>query len=319
MDKSNRHKKTPVRPGTEVSGVNNLEDSHVIENTTATTNVIPFRKAELLLIEKDGEAFVPMKPIVEGMGLDWGTQFRKLQGGRFSSTVVEMTMVALDGKEREMTCIPLRKLAGWLMSVHPGKIKDVEVKQRVIDYQNECDDVLWAYWSEKLKSQQPAIHTGLTPQQQRHIQQQVAVLAKQPGNSFAAVYSSIKDRFMVGSYKDVRPESYAALCHFLGSEPLEGEWLGQQEAVAHSNPGGIELNADETQDLYLIMCHLGRLVDMHPTFHKVGSALSSPMLIEAFTNLYDVQSHWNRLKRTKGESLAKIHQARMSRYERASA
>lgn len=284
------------------------------ENTTAKTNVIPFRKAELLLVEKDGEAFVPMKPIVEGMGLDWKGQHEKLKGDRFKSVMEEISTTGSDGKQYVMSCLPLRKLAGWLMSIHPGKIKNPEVKQRVIAYQNECDDVLWAYWSEKLKAQQPAIHAGLTPLQQRHIQQQVAVLAKQPGNSFAAVYSSIKDRFMVGSYKDVRSESYAALCHFLGSEPLEGEWLGQQESAAPANPGGIQLNADETQDLYLIMCHLGRLVDMHPTFHKVGSALSSPMLIEAFTNLYDVQSHWSRLKRTKGESLAQIHQQRMSRH-----
>lgn len=284
------------------------------ENITATTNVIPFRKAELLLIEKDGEAFVPMKPIVEGMGLDWKTQHRKLQGGRFNTCMVEMTIqLKGDTQRREFSCLPLRKLAGWLMSIHPAKVRD-SIRESVIAYQNECDDVLWAYWSEKLKAQQPAIHAGLTPQQQRHIQQQVAVLAKQPGNSFAAVYSSIKDRFMVGSYKDVRSENYAALCHFLGSEPLEGEWLGQQESTAPANHGGIELNADETQDLYLIMCHLGRLVDMHPTFHKVGSALSSPMLIEAFTNLYDVQSHWSRLKRTKGESLAQIHQQRMSRH-----
>lgn len=50
------------------------------DNSTAVSTVIPFRSAKLLLVERDGQPFVPMKPVVEGMGLDWKTQYRKLQG-----------------------------------------------------------------------------------------------------------------------------------------------------------------------------------------------------------------------------------------------
>jgi len=90
-----------------------------------------------------------MKPIAEGMGLNWKTQYRKLAAGRFASTMVMMTMVAQDGKAREMACLPLHKLAGWLMSIHPAKVRE-PIRESVIAYQSECDDVLWAYWNDGL-------------------------------------------------------------------------------------------------------------------------------------------------------------------------
>ena len=53
-----------------------------------------------------------------------------------------------DGKSRALTCIPIRKVAAWLTTIEPGKIKNPEVRARVIQYQNECDDVLWQYWND---------------------------------------------------------------------------------------------------------------------------------------------------------------------------
>ena len=118
-----------------------------MNNSTAVSNVIPFRSAKLLLVDQAGEPFVPMKPVVEGMGLDWGTQFRKLQAGRFNSVIVMMTTTGTDGKSYEMSCLPLRKLAGWLMSIHASKVRP-ELRDGVIAYQNECDDALWSYWNQ---------------------------------------------------------------------------------------------------------------------------------------------------------------------------
>jgi len=108
---------------------------------------VSFHGDELALIDHDGEPFVAMRPVVEGMGLDWKSQWRRLSGERFSSSVVEMTTVAQDGKPREMTCLPLRKLTGWLLTVNANKVNPV-IKDKIIAYQNECDDALWDYWTE---------------------------------------------------------------------------------------------------------------------------------------------------------------------------
>ena len=33
--------------------------------------IVPFNNANLTMIEHNGQPYIPMKPIVEGMGLDW--------------------------------------------------------------------------------------------------------------------------------------------------------------------------------------------------------------------------------------------------------
>ena len=115
--------------------------------TTLTQIAVPFHNAELYLVEHDGQPYTPMKPIVDGIGLDWGSQFVKLKQ-RFASTIVEITIVANDGKDRLMTCLPVKKLFGWLMTISPNKVKP-ELRDTVIKYQEECDDVLWDYWTKK--------------------------------------------------------------------------------------------------------------------------------------------------------------------------
>ncbi|HGJ5904452.1 MAG TPA: phage antirepressor N-terminal domain-containing protein, partial [Arsenophonus apicola] len=82
-----------------------------MNNALSTINV-SFYGDDLYVVNYNNEPYVPMKPIVEGMGLDWKSQFVKIKQ-RFKSTMVEITMVAGDGKERSMICLALRKLAGW--------------------------------------------------------------------------------------------------------------------------------------------------------------------------------------------------------------
>ena len=115
---------------------------------------VPFRGATLFVVDKDGEPYAPMRPIVEGMGLAWQPQHEKLKAERFSSTITEMVTVAQDGKQREMTCMPVRKLAGWLMTISPNKVKP-ELRDKILAYQNECDDVLWRHWSGQARQAAP--------------------------------------------------------------------------------------------------------------------------------------------------------------------
>lgn len=128
------------------------------ESSRAIT--VPFHGSELYVVEHNGQPYTPMKPIVTAMGLDWGSQFRKVAANEArwgvlelripsAATVVDSTIVgSADGKSRELTCIPVRKVAAWLATVEPGKVKNPDVRSRVVMYQNECDDVLWQYWNE---------------------------------------------------------------------------------------------------------------------------------------------------------------------------
>lgn len=43
---------------------------------------VQFYEDTIYYVEKDGEQYVPMKAIVENMGLDWASQYTKLINAR---------------------------------------------------------------------------------------------------------------------------------------------------------------------------------------------------------------------------------------------
>lgn len=106
---------------------------------------VPFYEDTVVLVDSGNEPFVSMKPIVVNMGLSWQGQHEKLME-KFGPTVREILTVAEDGKQRGMLCLPLKKLPAWLYSISPNKVKP-EIRDKIIRYQNECDDALWDYWS----------------------------------------------------------------------------------------------------------------------------------------------------------------------------
>lgn len=87
------------------------------------------------------------------MGIDWKGQHAKLTANNARWSMEEISTVAQDGKQRQMTCLPLRKLHGWMAGIHANKIikadkaKQACVREAIIAYQNECDDELWRHWS----------------------------------------------------------------------------------------------------------------------------------------------------------------------------
>lgn len=116
---------------------------------------VAFHGDTVVLVGKDGEPYVAMKPVVANMGLDWKSQHAKL-GEKFGSVMAEITTTGVDGKQYGMTCLPLRKLAAWLYSISPNKVAP-ELRDKVVQYQEECDEVLWNYWSKGVATRPGAV------------------------------------------------------------------------------------------------------------------------------------------------------------------
>lgn len=146
--------------------------------TTLTQIAVPFHNAELYLVEHNGQPYTAMRPIVENMGLDWKAQLVKIKQ-RFSSVVGEITTTGKDGKQYLMLCLPLKKLFGWLMTISPNKVKP-ELRDTVIKYQEECDDVLWDYWTKGQAINQR--HT-ISPEQQHELHE---IVSSRTGSNVAA-------------------------------------------------------------------------------------------------------------------------------------
>lgn len=238
--------KKPQCGNTEASEINAVidqENNVMGDNSTAASSVIPFRSAKLLLVERDGQPFIPMKPVVEGMGLDWKSQHTKLQGGRFNSVMVMITTTGADGKQYEMACLPLRKLAGWLMSIHASKVRP-ELRDGVIDYQNECDDALWSYWN-----QGRAVNHRETNQSMTLLGQTIGTdgfhmlgaivkgkVAALPvpiqRRATAKIWSQVHAAFGVRSAADIPAEHLDGARNFIAAYAVvEGEFLPKREQV----------------------------------------------------------------------------------------
>lgn len=120
---------------------------------------VPFYGTELHVVEHGGQPYTPMKSIVEGMGLTWHGQHAKMKANARRWGILELRIPSPGGAQT-MICAPLRKLPGWLASIEPGKVKDVAARDRVVQYQLECDDVLWQHWQEGLRPRANPLRTG---------------------------------------------------------------------------------------------------------------------------------------------------------------
>jgi len=106
---------------------------------------VPFHNDTLGLVGKDNEPFVAMRSIAANMGLDWASQYTKLKANSERWGVVNIATPSLGGMQ-DTVCIPLRKVAAWLYSISPKKVAP-ELRDKIIQYQEECDEVLWNHWT----------------------------------------------------------------------------------------------------------------------------------------------------------------------------
>ena len=115
---------------------------------------INFNNQQLLTVEKDGIKYVAVKPICDSLGLDWASQFTKIKSNEvLEPTIVFITTVAEDGKNREMVCLPIDMINGWLFTISPSKVSE-EIRPVVLYYQRECYRALFEFWN-KPKEQEP--------------------------------------------------------------------------------------------------------------------------------------------------------------------
>ncbi|EOT1277896.1 phage antirepressor N-terminal domain-containing protein [Escherichia coli] len=204
--------------------------------TAVSTINVPFHGAELYVVNHNGEPYTPMKPIVEGMGMTWQSQHRKLME-RFKTCIIEM-MIQLPGdtQRRLVICLALRKLAGWLQTISPNKVRP-EIRDKVIQYQEECDDVLYEYWTKghvvNPRKAKKALPGKITTEQQEAIKQLVmsrgqSLPKEKQVKAMITMWSSLKSHFGC-SYKEISEEQFTEALSLAARIPLEGEFIGKSK------------------------------------------------------------------------------------------
>ena len=93
----------------------------------------------------DGTIHVPVRPICELLGVNWAGQYRRIN--RDTVLAEEVRSIAVATREgdrvvtREMQCLPLDYVSGFLFGINADRVKP-ELKERVVRYQRECYKVL---------------------------------------------------------------------------------------------------------------------------------------------------------------------------------
>ena len=75
-----------------------------------TKTLVTVNSVAIQIIDEGVEKLVPVKPICEALEINYSTQVEKIKEHPIlSSTIPLRGIVAADGKEREMLCLPLQE------------------------------------------------------------------------------------------------------------------------------------------------------------------------------------------------------------------
>lgn len=119
--------------------------------TANELTTIDFHGATLIARRGDtpAETLVAMKPIVEGMGLQWEKQRIKLAGHPVLAPALRVVPFASAGGPQDTVALPLTRLNFWLATVNPNKVPNLETRAKILAYQEECADVLFGHFFRK--------------------------------------------------------------------------------------------------------------------------------------------------------------------------
>ncbi|WP_421531963.1 phage antirepressor N-terminal domain-containing protein [Lelliottia amnigena] len=191
---------------------------------------VPFHGDTLYLVNFNGEPHVPMKTVVEGMGLAWQPQHEKLKT-RFNKGITEI-VIPTKGGVQSMTCLAFRKFAGWLHTINVGKVRP-ELREKVALYQDECDDVLYEYWT---KGEVKNHRKKTTVDERTPLRDAVNMLVGKKGLRYDDAYNMVHQRFAIDSIDELSLEQIPLAVEYVHRVVLEGEFIGKQQELRLSAP-----------------------------------------------------------------------------------
>lgn len=206
--------------------------------TSLTQMTVPFHNAELYIVEFNGQPYTPMKPIVDGMGLTWQSQHRKLTENHGRWGIIKMMIPTL-GDLQEMVCLPLRKLLAWLTTISPSKVKP-ELRDTVIKYQEECDDVLWDYWTKG-----KAVNPRTTKKERVPLKDAVNMLVgKAKFLNYSDAYKLVHHRFNVEHIDEIPHDQLPLAVEYV--HHLMGEYIPKVDRLEDEELQALKLLDSET-------------------------------------------------------------------------
>lgn len=127
---------------------------------------VPFMGGHIETVLINGEPNVVIRPALDAMGLDADSQLKKLKRKSWATTVMT-TVVADDGKVREMATVNLDTWSMLLANIDEHRVSEM-ARPLVVDYQQKSARALREFWT-----QGGAINPAATDEQLDALEQQI--------------------------------------------------------------------------------------------------------------------------------------------------
>lgn len=111
-----------------------------------TFEVVPFHEHQILTVREGEVILVPLKPMTEQLGLSWAGQLERVKRHPVLSQGIRVTLIPSHGGMQESTCLTLEMVPGYLATIQSERIKDSAVRDRVVLFQSEAFQALFAYF-----------------------------------------------------------------------------------------------------------------------------------------------------------------------------
>ena len=146
-----------------------------------------------------------LRPIVENIGLDWAAQYSRIKRHPVLSTsvVVMTTQMPGDDQQRNVFCLPLSMLNGWLFGVDVNRVRE-EIRPKLIRYQTECFEVLAQHFMPAQRPHNPALdYDRISPAQAQDLKELVHSVVDAKVQGFAETWARLHKKFRVNSYLEL--------------------------------------------------------------------------------------------------------------------
>ncbi|TMQ42880.1 antirepressor [Haemophilus influenzae biotype aegyptius] len=245
-----------------------------------STQTVSFNNQSLITIEQNGVHYVAMKPICENIGLAWEPQVLRIKRDEvLSQGMIVMIMVAEDGKKREMICLPIEYLNGWLFGIDINRCKP-EIRGTLIKYKKECYQALHDYWFNGKAERKTTVddRTGL--------RNAVNMLVSKKGLIYSEAYHLIHQRFNVESIEDLTLEQLPEAVEYVHRIILEGELITEAELPNREKKYTREFTEHDLQQLVWAWFALLRGTELcqvlHPALKQIGSHYAASVYSMAY-------------------------------------
>lgn len=104
--------------------------------------IIKFNNKELITVDNGEKVFFAVKPVCDDIGLDADSAIRNIKNDEILGAEACIFNIQVgDNQGRNMVCLPIQLLNGWLFSIQSSKVK-TEAQPKLMLYKKECYAVL---------------------------------------------------------------------------------------------------------------------------------------------------------------------------------